>query len=43
MTRQQKLAALAAQLYELTTEEERKDYPLWDYLNDLINDLEEGE
>ena len=45
MTRQQQLAALAAQLHELTTEEEREDYPFFDHLQDLINDLgvEEGE
>jgi len=40
MTRQQHLAALFAQLQELTTKEERRDYPFWDPLNDLINDLE---
>ena len=40
MTRQQQLAALFAQLQELTTKEERQDYPFWDHLNDLINDLE---
>jgi len=40
MTRRQQLFALAAQLHELTTEEEREDYPFWDHLNDLINDLE---
>ena len=40
MTRQQQLAALFAQLQELTTEEERRNYPFWDPLNDLINDLE---
>jgi hypothetical protein len=43
MTRQQQLAALAAQLHELTTEEEREDYPFFDHLQDLINDMEEGE
>jgi hypothetical protein len=45
MTRRQQLAALAAQLHELTTEEEREDYPFFDHLQDLINDLEmeEGE
>ena len=45
MTRQQQLAALAAQLHELTTEEERGDYPFLDHLQDLISDLEmeEGE
>jgi len=40
MTRRQQLFALAAQLHELTTEEEREDYPFWDHLNDLINDME---
>jgi len=45
MTRQQKLAALAASLHELTTEKEREDYPFFDHLEDLIDDLEmeEGE
>ena len=45
MTRQQQLMALAEQLQELTTEEEREDYPFLDHLQDLINDLEmeEGE
>ena len=45
MTRRQQLAALAAQLHELTTAEEREDYPFFDHLQDLINDLEmeEGE
>jgi len=45
MTRRQQLAALAAQLHELTTEDEREDYPFFDHLQDLINDLEmeEGE
>jgi len=43
MTRQQQLAALAAQLHELTTEDEREDYPFFDHLQDLINDMEEGE
>jgi len=43
MTRQQQLMALAAQLHELTTEEEREDYPFFDHLQDLINDMEEGE
>jgi len=45
MTRQQQLMALAAQLHDLTTEDERKDYPFFDHLQDLINDLgmEEGE
>jgi len=38
--RRLQLFALAAQLHELTTEEEREDYPFWDHLNDLINDLE---
>lgn len=40
MTRHQQLLALAAQLRELTTAEERKDYPFLDHLNDLIEDLE---
>ena len=45
MTRRQQLAALAAQLHELTTAEERGDYPFFDHLEDLIDDLEieEGE
>jgi hypothetical protein len=43
MTRRQQLFALAAQLYELTTAEERENYPFWDHLNDLINDLDEGD
>ena len=45
MTRRQQLASLAAQLHELTTEEEREDYPFLDHLMDLIQDLEleEGE
>jgi len=45
MTRQQQLFKLAAQLVELTTEEEREDYPFLDHLQDLIDDLgmEEGE
>jgi hypothetical protein len=43
MTRRQQLFALAAQLHELTTEEERDLYPFWDHLNDLINDLDEGD
>jgi hypothetical protein len=45
MTRRQQLFKLAAQLYELTTEEEREDYPFFDHLQDLINDIEieEGE
>ena len=43
MTRRQQLFKLAAQLHELTTEEEREDYPFLDHLMDLINDLEEGE
>ena len=38
--RRQQLFALAAQLHELTTEEEREDYPFFDHLNDLINDME---
>lgn len=41
MTRRQQLTALAAQLHELTTKEERKDYPFLDHLNDLIEDMEE--
>ena len=40
MTRRQQLFALAAQLHELTTEEEREDYPFLEHLNDLIEDLE---
>ena len=40
MARRQQLFALAAQLHELTTEEERKDYPFLEHLNDLIADLE---
>ena len=40
MNRRQQLFALAAQLHELTTEEEREDYPFFDHLNDLIADLE---
>ena len=40
MTRRQQLFALAAQLHELTTEEEREDYPFLEHLNDLIADLE---
>ena len=43
MTRRQQLFALAAQLHELTTEEERETYPFWDHLQDLIADLDEGE
>ena len=46
MTRRQKLAALAAQLLELITAEEREDYLFFDRLEDLIDDLkmeEEGE
>ena len=45
MTRRQQLAELAAQLHELTTEEEREDYPFLDHLEDLVDDLkmEEGE
>jgi hypothetical protein len=38
--RRQQLFALAAQLHELTTEEEREDYPFLEHLNDLIADLE---
>jgi len=40
MTRHWQLFALAAQLHELTTEEEREDYPFLEHLNDLIADLE---
>lgn len=40
MTKRQQLLALAAQLYDLTTEEEREDYPFLDHLQDLIDDLE---
>jgi hypothetical protein len=40
MTRRQQLETLAAQLHELTTEEEREDYPFLEHLNDLIADLE---
>jgi len=40
MTRRQQLFALAAQLHELTTEEEREDYPFLVHLQDLIADLE---
>jgi hypothetical protein len=40
MTRRQQLFNLAAQLVELTTEEEREDYPFFDHLQDLIDDLE---
>lgn len=43
MTRRQQLLALAAQLVELTTKEERKDYPFLDHLNDLIEDMDEEE
>ena len=45
MTRRQQLAALAAQLHELTTAKERDDYLFFDHLEDLIDDLgmEEGE
>lgn len=39
MIRQQLLAALAVQLHKLTTAEEREDYPFFDHLQDLINDL----
>jgi hypothetical protein len=38
--------ALAVQLHKLTTAEEREDYPFFDHLQDLIDDLgmeEEGE
>ena len=40
MTRHWQLFALAAQLHELTTEEEREDYPFLEHLQDLIADLE---
>jgi len=40
MTRRQQLETLAAQLHELTTEEEREDYPFLVHLQDLIADLE---
>jgi len=40
MTRRQQLFALAAQLHELTTEEEREDYPFLVHLQDLIDDME---
>ena len=40
MTRRQQLFALAAQLHELTTEEEREDYPFLEHLNDLIAHLD---
>jgi len=45
MTKRQQLLALAAQLHDLTTEEEREGYPFLDHLQDLIDDLEmeEGE
>jgi len=43
MTRRQQLFALAAQLHELTTEEERDLYPFWDHLQDLIADLDQGD
>ena len=45
MTRRQQLFKLAAQLHELTTAQEREDYPFLDHLEDLIDDLgmEEGE
>ena len=43
MTRQQQLFKLAFKLHELTTEEEREDYPFLEHLMDLINDMEEGE
>jgi hypothetical protein len=41
--RRQRLFALAAQLHELTSEEERETYPFWDHLQDLIADLDEGD
>ena len=40
MNRRRQLAVLAARLHELTTEEEREDYPFLEHLNDLIADLE---
>lgn len=40
MTKRQQLLALAAQLHDITTEEEREDYPFLDHLQDLIDDLE---
>jgi hypothetical protein len=45
MTKRQQLFALAAQLHDLTTDEERENYPFLDHLQDLIDDLEleEGE
>ena len=39
MTKRQQLLALAAQLHDITTEEEREDYPFLDHLRDLIDDL----
>jgi hypothetical protein len=38
--RRQQLFAIAARLHELTTEEEREDYPFFDHLQDLIADIE---
>jgi len=43
MTRRQQLFKLAAQLHELTTEEERRDYPFLDHLSDLFEDMDEEE
>ena len=43
MTRRQHLFKLAAQLHDLTTEEEREDYPFLDHLQDLIADMDEEE
>jgi hypothetical protein len=40
MTRRQQLFKIAAQLVELTTEEELEYYPFLDHLQDLIDDLE---
>ena len=44
MTKRQQLFALAVQLHDLTTDEERENYPFLDHLQDLIDDLalEEG-
>lgn len=43
MTRRQQLFAIAEQLHQLTTKDEREDYPFIDHLMDLIDDMEEGE
>jgi len=40
MTRIQQLLAVTGLLYELTTDEEREDYPFLKPLNDLIKDKE---